>query len=36
VKKGVVILMTLAALGLFFTFNGRAYAETLILSVSPA
>ena len=34
-KKGMVILMALAALGLWFTFNGRAYAETLIMSVSP-
>jgi hypothetical protein len=34
-KKSVVILMTLAVLGLFFTFNGRAYAETLIMTVSP-
>jgi hypothetical protein len=34
-KKSVVILMTLAALGLLFTFNGRAYAETLTMSVSP-
>ena len=34
-KKGMVFLMTLVALGLFFTFNGRAYAETLIMTVSP-
>jgi hypothetical protein len=34
-KKSVVILITLAALGLWFTFTGRAYAETLILSASP-
>jgi hypothetical protein len=34
-KKGMVFLMALAVLGLWFTFNGRAYAETRILSASP-
>ena len=34
-KKGMAFLMALAVLGLWFTFNGRAYAETRILSVSP-
>jgi hypothetical protein len=34
-KKGMVFLMVLAVLGLWFTFNGRAYAETLILIAAP-
>ena len=34
-KKGTVFLMTLAVLSLLFAFNGRAYAETLLMSVSP-
>lgn len=34
-KKSVVIFMILTALGLCFTFTGRAGAETLILNVSP-
>jgi hypothetical protein len=34
-KKSVVILMTLAALGLFFISCSRADAETRILTVSP-
>ncbi len=34
-KKSIVLMITLAVLGLFFTVNGRAEAETLIMSVSP-
>jgi hypothetical protein len=34
-KKGMVFLMVLVAMGLFFALNGTAYAETLIMTVSP-